>query len=546
MGSVCSLYSGWNLHSIYALTKMRQWNRPSHRPLRDMTTISLRLLALIFCIYCSNTFNKVMLSMLWWHNINPFLLSTEKKIGKFSRKWGFRDFPPPTLPHQKLIFHRHTAIKTHTHSRECVFSVKPECEKWDQRWIDIHQKHPDEERIVGAHNIAQVCAQFKTWLNRHVGISETVILVTWNGKNCYLKWLWKITQAPRSRLSFPPQIQFFIDPYHVITSFKSYPLHKSKSKCEGYDLGSVWKCIKGQNFNEAHNNLIDVKAQTEILINKIFVEFINRSASNPFMWSVLRKRQQQNRQYYGGHLWETYPRGRFSQQSNWRNDTGPHHLLRQLLYFCADGKASIQKYRCTLVGTVVPINKTSRSDEDLPLVKLSNGARNKLRRGRFCEAYMMKNFPRSRKVCYMQCMTWKDKKQVMFLATNRVGFSQGLTVQQLVKGGESVKPFKSPVPMLITLDQWMALILMIKIALITQQVSALAGGTFGFFAGHWIGLFMLNTLLWHFLLSRVLESRNGRNTGGMSGPTCFPNLSWDISSQLWYRPWLGWSIGRET
>ena len=102
---------------------------------------------------------------------------------------------------------------------------------------------------------------------------------------------------------------------------------------------------------------------------------------------------------------------------------------------------------------MVPINKTSRSDEDLPLVKLSNGARNKLRRGRFCEAYMMKNFPRSRKVCYMQCMTWKDKKQVMFLATNRVGFSQGLTVQQLVKGGESVKPFKSPVPMLITLDQ---------------------------------------------------------------------------------------------
>ncbi len=33
------------------------------------------------------------------------------------------------------------------------------------------------------------------------------------------------------------------------------------------------------------------------------------------------------------------------------------------------------------------------------------------------------------------------------------------------------------------------------------------------FAGHWIRLFMLNTLSWHFLLSRVLESRNGRNIG---------------------------------
>ncbi len=66
---------------------------------------------------------------------------------------------------------------------------------------------------------------------------------------------------------------------------------------------------------------------------------------------------------------------------------------------------------------------------------------------------MMKNLPRSRKAYYMQCMTWKDKKQVMFLANNRVGFSQGLTVQRHVKGKKNVKPFKSPVPMLITLDQ---------------------------------------------------------------------------------------------
>jgi hypothetical protein len=99
--------------------------------------------------------------------------------------------------------------------------VKPECDIWDQRCIDIHQIHSEDERIVGAHNIHQVWLQFKTWLNSHVGMSETVILVAWNGENCNLKWLWKITQAPRSCLSFPPQIQFFIDPYRVITSFKS-------------------------------------------------------------------------------------------------------------------------------------------------------------------------------------------------------------------------------------------------------------------------------------------------------------------------------------
>jgi hypothetical protein len=117
--------------------------------------------------------------------------------------------------------------------------VKPKCDIWDQRCIDIHQIHPEDERIVSAHNIENVWSQFKTWLNRHVAMSETIILVAWNGENCDLKWLWRITQAPRSRLSFPPQMQYFMDPYHVITSFKSCPLNKSKSKLDGYDLGSV-------------------------------------------------------------------------------------------------------------------------------------------------------------------------------------------------------------------------------------------------------------------------------------------------------------------
>jgi hypothetical protein len=73
--------------------------------------------------------------------------------------------------------------------------VKPNCNIWDLRCIDIHQIHPDDECIVSAHNINHVWGQFKTWLNRNVGISETIILVTWNGETCDLKWLWKITQS---------------------------------------------------------------------------------------------------------------------------------------------------------------------------------------------------------------------------------------------------------------------------------------------------------------------------------------------------------------
>ncbi len=74
-----------------------------------------------------------------------------------------------------------------------------------------------------------------------------------------------------------------------------------------------------------------------------------------------------------------------------------------------------ENYQWTLVGTAAPTEKTSRSDEDLPFVKLSNGARNKLRRGWFCEAYMMKKLPRLMKAYYMQCTTWKDRNRLCFL-----------------------------------------------------------------------------------------------------------------------------------
>jgi hypothetical protein len=86
-----------------------------------------------------------------------------------------------------------------------------------------------------------------------------------------------------------------MDPYHVISSFKSCRLHKSKSKLEGYGLGSVWKFINdGPNLNGAHNSLVDVKAQTDILINKMFVPFINRTASIQFVDAIFSATQQKD------------------------------------------------------------------------------------------------------------------------------------------------------------------------------------------------------------------------------------------------------------
>jgi hypothetical protein len=75
-------------------------------------------------------------------------------------------------------------------------------------------------------------------------------------------------------------------------------------------------------------------------------------------------------------------------------------------------KHLFEKYRWTMVGTIVPTDKKTREDHDIPFLKLSNGARNGLERGWFREACL--KLQADRTPYYVQCTTWKDKKQVSF------------------------------------------------------------------------------------------------------------------------------------
>ena len=143
----------------------------------------------------------------------------------------------------------------------------------------VHGLHSTDPRITSADDIFKVWASFTRWLHSNVGPDETVVLVAWNGETCDLKWLWRLTQAPRSTLSLPPMIKYFIDPLRVIRNCKGCKLHPSKSKLDSLELGCVWKFVKGQNLNGAHNSLVDVKAQTDVFVHKHFVPFINRGPS---------------------------------------------------------------------------------------------------------------------------------------------------------------------------------------------------------------------------------------------------------------------------
>ena len=51
------------------------------------------------------------------------------------------------------------------------------------------------------------------------------------------------------------------------------------------------------------------------------------------------------------------------------------------------------KFGWTILGTIVPTDKKSRADEDVPFLKLPNGARNGVKRGWYQEAVLRLKAP---------------------------------------------------------------------------------------------------------------------------------------------------------
>ena len=96
-------------------------------------------------------------------------------------------------------------------------------------------------------------------------------------------------------------------------------------------------------------------------------------------------------------------------------------------------KRFFEKYGWTITGTFVPTDKKLRSGEDFPFLKLSNGARDSVGRGWFREAVIQLKAPSGTKY-YIQATTWRDKKQVCFLSTSSIGFSNGVSVRRHTRG----------------------------------------------------------------------------------------------------------------
>ena len=89
-------------------------------------------------------------------------------------------------------------------------------------------------------------------------------------------------------------------------------------------------------------------------------------------------------------------------------DAGLAKQRGQVLYtdnYCTSAKLAknmFEIYGWTIFGTILPVDKKSQKDEDIPFIKLSNGARLGVEHGWFREAVFQLKSPTG-KTYYIQC-----------------------------------------------------------------------------------------------------------------------------------------------
>jgi len=86
----------------------------------------------------------------------------------------------------------------------------------DDRSFTVHDLHANDSRIKDADDIETVWIQFCEYVNRHMGKLQRGVLVAWSGESCDMTWIYKLCQAPFSKLSLPNKLKFFMDPSKVI------------------------------------------------------------------------------------------------------------------------------------------------------------------------------------------------------------------------------------------------------------------------------------------------------------------------------------------
>jgi len=109
---------------------------------------------------------------------------------------------------------------------------------FDSHDTAIHGLIAEHENIVNAADIETVWDQFRRWFYTYLREYEVAVLVAWNGETYNLKWLWKLTQAPRYPFYLPEERIYFMGPTKTLQHYNSYKLNHKHSKLDATNLES--------------------------------------------------------------------------------------------------------------------------------------------------------------------------------------------------------------------------------------------------------------------------------------------------------------------
>ena len=78
---------------------------------------------------------------------------------------------------------------------------------WSSSSTDVHGVHANSPQIKNAKGIEIVWNDFVSYIDKNIGRDQRGCLVAWNGESCDMKWIYKLTQAPGSKLAMPKGIK---------------------------------------------------------------------------------------------------------------------------------------------------------------------------------------------------------------------------------------------------------------------------------------------------------------------------------------------------
>ena len=95
--------------------------------------------------------------------------------------------------------------------------IKPsESEIWSDHITKIHGLYNVYSSIVDADPLGSVWDKFILYLNENIPIGKQGVLVAWNGDTCDMEWCYRVMYGPNATVSFPRQLQLFMDPLEII------------------------------------------------------------------------------------------------------------------------------------------------------------------------------------------------------------------------------------------------------------------------------------------------------------------------------------------